>query len=253
MMVRVQLPRVLGTTVWLEYLLLFCGLALCDYYIWFNVDANFQQSYDSWALDQTLAARSPSLRGYLAYSIHAPWLAPADTEVAAKAVTSPPSPGVTGPRRSVPLHALIGRVEIPRLHLEAMVREGVDDATLRTSAGHVPSTALPGEDGNFAVAAHRDTLFRGLRGIRKDDRISIETPAGSYDYVVDSMKIVQPSDVSVLKGSKGDQTLTLITCYPFNYIGSAPNRFIVKARKVDVSAQSRGALAARPRESLVSR
>ncbi|HEY1758503.1 MAG TPA: class D sortase [Bryobacteraceae bacterium] len=127
---------------------------------------------------------------------------------------------------------IIGRLSIPRLQLSAMVREGVDETTLSLALGHVPNTALPGQQGNMAVAGHRDTLFRSLRGIKKDDLIRIETvSSGSYLYSVRATEIVDPAEVSVLKPSQ-DSELTLVTCYPFNYIGPAPQRFIVKAQEV---------------------
>jgi sortase A len=136
--------------------------------------------------------------------------------------------------------ALLGRIEIPRLALRATVRQGTDDAVLAMAVGHMPSTVLPGEDGNVAIAAHRDTLFRKLRGIQHDDRIMFETPDGNvYDYTVESTQIVKPTDVSVLRVLKNDRQLTLITCYPFNFVGHAPERFIVKARQTAVTAQSR--------------
>jgi|SRR5580658_7210294 sortase A len=129
--------------------------------------------------------------------------------------------------------SLMGRLSIPRLHLSAMVREGVGESTLSLALGHVPSTAVPGQKGNVAIAGHRDTLFRSLRGIRKYDLIRFETrSSGSYLYQVSSMVIVDPTNISVLQASP-DSELTLITCYPFNYVGSAPKRFIVKAREVD--------------------
>lgn len=126
---------------------------------------------------------------------------------------------------------IIGRLTIPRLELSAMVREGTDDTTLSLALGHVPNTALPGERGNMAVAGHRDTLFRSLRGIKKHDLIRIETVSGSYLYRVGATEIVDPTEVAVLKPSE-DSELTLVTCYPFNYIGPAPQRFIVKAEEV---------------------
>lgn len=135
-------------------------------------------------------------------------------------------------RRSTSDGSLIGRLTIPRLHLSAMVREGVRENTLSLALGHVPSTAVPGQKGNVAIAGHRDTVFRSLRGIRKYDLIRFETPSGSYLYQVSSIEIVDPTDVSVLQARR-DSELTLITCYPFHYIGSAPERFIVKAREVD--------------------
>src|SRR5207244_9209038 len=101
--------------------------------------------------------------------------------------------------------------------------------------GHIPGTAVPGENGNVAVAGHRDTLFRGLGAIRDNDVIQFETLEGSYAYTVQSIEIVKPRDVSVLKPGRYPE-LTLVTCYPFNYVGSAPDRFIVKARQILSSA-----------------
>jgi len=135
-------------------------------------------------------------------------------------------------RRTPPAsRALIGRIDVPRLKLSALAREGVDTRTLRGSAGHVPGSALPGEAGNAAFAAHRDTFFGPLQGVRRGDEIAITTPHGEYRYVVSSTRIVDPEDVSVLRASN-EPTLTLVTCYPFDYIGSAPQRFIVTARLV---------------------
>jgi sortase A len=127
--------------------------------------------------------------------------------------------------------ALIGRIDVARLKLSALAREGVDTRTLRGSVGHVPGSALPGEVGNAAFAAHRDTFFRPLRGIRRGDEIAITTPRGEFRYVVSGTRIVDPEEVSVLRASR-EPTLTLVTCYPFDYIGSAPQRFIVTARLV---------------------
>jgi sortase A len=134
---------------------------------------------------------------------------------------------------AVPLEtrALVGRIDIPRLNLSALAREGVDTRTLRGSAGHVPGSALPGEPGNAAFAAHRDTFFRPLRGVRRGDEIAITTADGEFRYVVSGTRVVDPADVSVLRASS-EPTLTLVTCYPFDYIGSAPQRFIVTAKLV---------------------
>jgi len=119
-----------------------------------------------------------------------------------------------------------------RLDLSAIVREGVDEKTLSRAVGHLPYTALPGETGNFAIAAHRDTLFRALKDIKKDDRVVFESQAGTYTYEVISTKIVRPSDLSVVRPQGSDKLLTMITCYPFYYVGSAPKRFIVQAKLV---------------------
>jgi sortase A len=122
----------------------------------------------------------------------------------------------------------IGKIEIPRIGLSAMIAEGTEWATLRRAIGHIPGTAFPGETGNVAIAAHRDTFFRGLRNISRGDAIDVTTDRGVFRYVVDSTEIVKPNDVSVLKPGQA-QELTLITCYPFFWIGPAPKRFIVHA------------------------
>lgn len=129
---------------------------------------------------------------------------------------------------------LIGRIEIPRLDVHAVVEHGVEAETLRRAVGHVPGTALPGQSGNVALAGHRDTFFRGLRNVRKDDRIRIATHDKDYEYVVESTQIVMPSAVQILKPTP-ERELTLVTCYPFYFIGSAPKRFIVHARQVSVT------------------
>jgi LPXTG-site transpeptidase (sortase) family protein len=123
----------------------------------------------------------------------------------------------------------IGRLVIPRLHLRAMVREGAGADTLDVALGHVPGTALPGQAGNVAIAGHRDSLFRCLRNISKGDSIVFQTIHGSYTYRVKETAIVKPQDVGVL-ASGSDSEITLITCYPFYYVGPAPDRFIVRAR-----------------------
>jgi sortase A len=114
-----------------------------------------------------------------------------------------------------------------------MVREGVDNETLSRAVGHLPYTALPGQTGNFAIAAHRDTLFRALKDIQKDDRVTFQSQTGSYTYEVVSTKIVKPSNLSVVQPQGSEKLLTMITCYPFYYVGSAPKRFIVQAKLVD--------------------
>ncbi len=136
--------------------------------------------------------------------------------------------------RTLPLapqpHEVIGRLAIPRLHVSAVVLEGDDDAALRFAAGHVPGTALPAQTGNVGIAAHRDTVFRHLRNIAIKDVILLTTPDGAYHYRVVSTEIVRPQDTGVLDSSSGEE-LTLVTCYPFSYIGAAPLRFIVHARR----------------------
>jgi sortase A len=126
---------------------------------------------------------------------------------------------------------LIGRIEIPRLLLSAVVIEGVDRTALRRAVGHIPGTALPGQAGNVVVAGHRDTFFRGLKDLRTKDEIQFSTVKGNFKYEVESLKVVEPNNVGVLARS-GQNVLTMVTCYPFYYLGSAPKRFIVRARQV---------------------
>ena len=125
----------------------------------------------------------------------------------------------------------LGRIEISAIGLTAMILEGTDEGTLRRAVGHIPGTPLPGQRGNVALAGHRDTFFRGLRKIRVNDEITLTTLSGSYRYRVDSTKVVKPEETEVLEDD-GDDILTLVTCYPFNFVGSAPSRFIVRARRV---------------------
>jgi len=132
---------------------------------------------------------------------------------------------------------LIGRIEIPRISLSAIVVEGIGRTALRRAIGHIPGTALPGEPGNVGLAGHRDTLFRSLKDLRIGDRIRFSTTAGDFMYVVESLRVVDPDDVKVLAAS-GENVLTLVTCYPFYYVGPAPKRWIVRAKQVTAGARA---------------
>jgi sortase A len=122
----------------------------------------------------------------------------------------------------------IGRLEIPSVNISGIVIEGDDARTLRRGIGHIPGTALPGGPGNVGLSAHRDTFFRHLGQIRTGDPLWITTLKGRYKYVVESSGIVDPDEDIVLHDI-GRPTLTLVTCYPFYYVGSAPKRFVVHA------------------------
>jgi sortase A len=150
----------------------------------------------------------------------------------------PPPPQSKSPPQSIPVQPpaihdgdLVGRLIVPRLHISAIVREGTGEDTLAVALGHIPGTALPGQNGNSGVAGHRDTLFRELSNIRKDDLIEFQTLSESYRYRVSSTQIVSPQRADVLRASESPE-ITLVTCYPFDYVGPAPERFIVKARQV---------------------
>jgi sortase A len=131
--------------------------------------------------------------------------------------------------------SLIGRIKIPRLGISALVVEGVSGSTLRRGVGHIPATSLPQVPGNVGLAGHRDTVFRGLKDILKDDSVILETLTGSYRYKVDWARVVEPDDVAVLAASSLPE-LTLVTCYPFRYVGAAPERFIVRAHGLPTAA-----------------
>lgn len=180
---------------WLERALLVIGLAFLGYYVYVWTEAYLYQKMENRELEAILKSAPP----------------------AAAARRAPPAPG-----------SMLGRIDIPRLGVSAVVRAGTDARTLRLAVGHIPGTAVPGETGNIGLAAHRDTFFRRLRDIRADDEIRLVTPEGTYRFRVDHTRIVSPTDVWVLNPTR-TAALTLVTCYPFTYIGSAPERFIVRA------------------------
>jgi sortase A len=124
---------------------------------------------------------------------------------------------------------VVGKLEVPRIGISVMVLQGIANDTLIVGAGHVPGTPLPGADGNVAIAAHRDTFFRKLEGVLAGDSIQFVSARGTYEYVVDSTETVDPEDTQVME-SRARPELTLITCYPFYFVGAAPKRFIVHAR-----------------------
>ncbi len=132
------------------------------------------------------------------------------------------------PQSAATAGSVMGRLEIPSIGLTVPIVEGYDPESLRAGVGHIAGTALPGGLGNMAVAGHRDTYFRPLRNIRLGMTMSVFAADGRYDYTVDSTSIVKPEDVTVL-AIHNIPEMTLITCYPFDYVGSAPNRFIVRA------------------------
>lgn len=125
----------------------------------------------------------------------------------------------------------IGEMKIARLGMNAIFVQGDSPKILRHAVGHISETALPGEPGNVVLTAHRDSFFRPLRGIRQGDTIELKTLDGEFAYQVDWTKAVSPSDIEVLQSSN-ENTLTLVTCFPFYYVGPAPKRFIVRAHQI---------------------
>src|SRR5262247_2612535 len=189
----------------LERLLLVIGLVCLGYYGYVLGESALYQAYETRELDEILSSGGSS---YTEERVAPPREAPRPRPTAGSA---------------------LGRLEIPRLDVSAIVRAGSDARTLRLAIGHIGGTALPGERGNIGLAAHRDTFFRRLGEIRVNDEVRLVTPEGIFTYRVDTTRIVDPNDTWVLNPTQ-EPVLTLVTCYPFRYIGSAPQRFIVHAQ-----------------------
>lgn len=151
-------------------------------------------------------------------------------------VSAPAEPRAVKP---VPIAdgGVIGEIEVPRLGLKAMVVQGDSDMLLRRAVGHLPETALPGEAGNVALAGHRDGLFRPLRNVMPGDLITLRTPEREFQYQVEWTAIVPPTAVRVIQPTS-EPVLTLVTCFPFYYVGAAPERFVVRARKIEVASSA---------------
>lgn len=150
-----------------------------------------------------------------------------------EAVSTPAEPRAI---EAVPIAegGVIGEINVPRLGLKAIVVQGDSEKFLRRAVGHLPATALPGEAGNVALAGHRDGLFRPLRNILPGDLITLKTPEREFQYQVEWTAIVPPTAVRVLQPTS-EPALTLVTCFPFYYVGAAPERFVVRARKISVA------------------
>lgn len=200
---------------WSERCLWVAGLLALGYCAFVLLDARIYQASESRRLDQALQQKLSVRRDTADAAQSAPAAAPARLPPK----TVPPQPG-----------SLIGRLEIPRIGLSAMVLEGSDDRTLQLGVGHLHGAALPGAPGNVVLAGHRDTFFRPLRNIRKGDKITVTTTDGINEYWVESAAVVDPDQTQLLQAS-WQPTLTLVTCYPFSYLGAAPKRFIVQARE----------------------
>ena len=195
--------------------LIVTGLALIAWPVYVATDSAFAQ----W-----------SGRRQLAHAVQAAQTTPSkatvreaqdETIVVRKSGTTPDSTVAPG--------TVLGQFEVPRLGLSYVLLEGTDNRTLDRSVGHVEGTGLPGSAGNIGVAGHRDRHFRKLEWIHRDDQIVLTAPGGArYVYRVEWSRLFKPGDIQVLDESMGP-AITLITCFPFEYVGSAPLRLIVRA------------------------
>src|SRR4030095_2824733 len=148
-------------------------------------------------------------------------------------------PASTPPQHAIEQGEVLGRVDIPRIGITAIVAQGSDAKTLRRAVGHITSTALPAGPGNCALAGHRDTFLRGLGAVRVNDVIRIVTLERTFTYQVEWSAVVEPRRVDVLDPTT-DRSLTLVTCYPFEFVGHAPQRFVVRARQGQAGAAAPG-------------
>ena len=188
---------------WSRNIFLFIGVLLLGYCTFVLLDATLYQSFQTRGFEREMKERRPTV----ANGAHVQDLSFHLTTTGA-----------------------LGQIEITRLGVAAMILEGTNDKTLRRAVGHISGTALPGQQGNVGIAGHRDTFFRALRNVRQDDEITLTTLDATYRYRVDSIKIVGPEDTQVLDNSSEDM-LTLVTCYPFYFVGPSPERFIVRAHR----------------------
>lgn len=195
---------------------------------------------DLWQFDQAVGRRAADLKavvaGYLdrVPFVHSRWRGSSAVSApppSPQPPEKPPRAPPAAPRPSLAEGTLIGRLQVPRIGLSTIVLEGDSAPVLREAVGHVPSTSLPGQAGNVAIAGHRDTFFRALKDVHKNDSIVLATTAGTYRYRVQSVQVVGPDDTEVLAPSN-HATLTLVTCYPFYFVGSAPKRYIVHADEI---------------------
>jgi sortase A len=201
----------------LERALLLVGLVSLGYFTYVLTESYLYQALENRELDAILAS---------APRLPAPDTASADADA------------IHVPRPRPAKGSMIGRIEIPRLGVSTIIRAGSDARTLRLAVGHIPGTAFPGEPGNIGLAGHRDTFFRRLRDIKVNDEIRIVTPGETLTFKVEQTTVVKPRDTWVLDHTP-TSVLTLVTCYPFTYVGSAPNRFIVRAAQQQSRIASR--------------
>jgi sortase A len=211
-------PAKTSSRRWLERALLLIGLCCLGYWAYAWADARYTQYQEGKLLDEAASARPAAANTDALGTFHGP---------------------AAGSRRRKVEGTLVGRIEIPRVGVSAIVLEGISNKTLRRGVGHIPETSLPGAEGNAGLAAHRDSFFRALKDIRENDLITVKTLDGTFEYRVEWTQIVQPEDTQVLAAT-GEPVLTLVTCYPFYYVGSAPERFIVRARRSDPETAAGG-------------
>jgi sortase A len=222
---------------WSAPLILFAiGVSALGYCAYVVLDARNSQNDQSHQFDKALRdahdSAAANLAGNVANLNDLPATTPlmpafVEADGLVNATGAPSKVSDAGANANLPL----GRIEISSLGLTAMIQEGTGRQTLQRGVGHITGTALLGASGNVGLAGHRDTFFRKLRNIHEGDEITLTTLNGASLYRVDLISIVEPQDSAVLRDS-GENLLTLVTCYPFSYVGPSPKRFIVRARQI---------------------
>jgi sortase A len=202
--IRHPAKRVNRFAQWTAYTFLAAGILVLCYCVFIFLDTKIFQAYQDDQFEKELSNVRPAI----------------GDAVGEKRSLAAAIPG-----------GVLGRIEVPRIGLSAMIMEGTTGRTLRLAVGHIPGTPMPGQTGNVAIAGHRDTFFRPLRNIQQGDRITLTTLNGANIYLVDSTRVVAPEEMQVLDNSE-DAVLTLVTCYPFYFVGASPKRFIVRAHKM---------------------
>ncbi len=245
----------------LEKFFLIAGLLVLGFYGSAKLYSYFYQKYTSYTFSAQLSRKTPSIKGFikdlfgiaqmrekplpsgsshsgidekdrLRRMIYAPEIVPDGGKNWDKSrlnkykKSSVPPPG-----------SVLGRLEIPSVSLSVMLLQGTDDWTLNRAVGHIEGTSLPGQPGNLGISGHRDGFFRCLKDIKQNSTIVLTTLNGRFFYRVNSMDIVKPKDIEVLSATK-NPTLTLVTCYPFHYLGNAPKRYIVSADMIKAESPS---------------
>jgi sortase A len=254
---------------WLEAILWLAGVTALAWVTWGWLDARLYQQREERLLEAALAAPSaaaaeqpvamPSLEGEPGIpadelpgalegtrtddgasadfdgagdASNAPRTTASGAAVRAAAAAGRTTAGAGVSRASL---GALGRITVPRLGLAVMVADGIDARTLRRAVGHIPGTSRLGSGGNVGLAGHRDSFFRPLKDVRPGDEVVVTTPGAISRYRVEWAEVVPPSDTRSLR-STTYPALTLVTCHPFHYVGTAPDRFVVRARLVESRA-----------------
>jgi sortase A len=206
---------------WSRNILFVIGIVALSTYGYSVLDARIFQAYQTQRFQQAVKEAQPS--AIVNASVNPPAKVPSPVQMTSRSTAIFTMTG----QGDSPL----GQIVIPRIGLAVMIVEGTGNRALRRAVGHIPQTALPGKPGNVGIAGHRDTFFRNLTNIQKNDEITLTTLDSSHRYLVDFSEVVGPDQIEVLEPS-ANAILTLVTCYPTWYIGPAPQRLIVRAHMV---------------------